>query len=91
MSVTARVNVIVEYLLEGEGPEPVAALPPILTKDLEMGVLQAPLLRELIVCHKASRTLFVADSGFFVRRVCRRVQTRVYTWHVYARASRDSL
>lgn len=73
MSVTPRVNVIVEYLLEGNNDDPLAALPPILTKDLEMGVLRAPLLRELIVCHKASRTLLVADSGFFVRM-------RVYTY-----------
>lgn len=65
MSVTARVNVIVEYLLEGE--QSLANLPSILAKDLDMGLLQAPLLQELIVCHKASRTLFVADSGFFVR------------------------
>lgn len=79
MSVTPRVNVIVEYLLEGEAEEPSAALPPILGNDLEMGVLQAPLLRELIVCHKASRTLLVADSGFFVcvyPYISLRVQTR---------------
>ena len=78
MSVTPRVNVIVEYLLEGQAAaaEPSAALPAILGKDLEMGVLQAPLLRELIVCHKASRTLLVADSGFFVRAcVCVSIHT----------------
>ncbi len=66
MSVTPRVNVIVEYLLEGEAPS-LDTLPPALSKDLEMGVLEAPLLRELIVCHKPSKTLFVADSGFYVR------------------------
>lgn len=66
VSVHPRVNVIAEYLLEGSPSEAVEALPQALRKDLEVGVLQTPLLREMILCHKPSRTLFVADSGFFI-------------------------
>lgn len=69
MSVTPRVKrVIVEHLLEGpDEAQALQSLPPALATDLDVGILQAPLLRELIVCHKPSRTLFVADSGFYVR------------------------
>jgi len=67
VSVHPKINVIAEYLFEGSkagGAE--GQLPVELREDLEVGVLQTLLLRELIVCHKPSGTLFVSDSGFYI-------------------------
>jgi len=67
VSVHPKINVISEYLFEGSRAGGAKGqLPVELRKDLEVGVLQTLLLRELIVCHKPSQTLFVSDSGFFI-------------------------
>ena len=67
VSVHPKINVIAEYLFEGSrAGRAEEQLPVELRKDLEVGVLPTLLLRELIVCHKPSRTLFVSDSGFYI-------------------------
>lgn len=67
VSVHPRINVIAEHLFEGSGAGGAGEqLPVELREDLGVGVLQTLLLRELIVCHKPSRTLLVSDSGFYI-------------------------
>ncbi len=79
VSVHPGVNVIAEYLLEGPPDEASTHLPTPLRQDLEVAVLETPLLREMIVCHKPSKTLFVADSGFYINEAYTNGLTKLVT------------
>lgn len=79
VSVHPRINVISEFLLEGPSTDAPSQLPLPLRKDLDVAVYETPLLREMVLTHKPSKTLFVADSGFYINEEYSNALTRGIT------------
>lgn len=61
LSVKGNVGVKVDQILDTEDD-----LPQELTPDIALVIMDALVLKEAIILHKPSKTVFVADAGFKV-------------------------
>lgn len=53
-------------------------LPPEIKAEVDIALFRSPLVTEAVLCHKSSKTLCTADSGFWVRMSAAQASCRAH-------------